>query len=328
MKPLAITSGEPAGIGPDICIGLAKYSLPVVILGDEKVLAKRAEELGVRVTFNAYDPNLNATPPKDHLSILSISCPSPVKAGALNPQNASYVLEMLQQGTDRCLSEEFSGLVTAPVHKGIINKAGNPFTGHTEFLESRCRSKKVVMLLSSPKMRVALVTTHLPLRRVADAITQKLLTETIKEVDFALKNDFAIKNPRLHIAGLNPHAGETGYLGKEEIEIISPTIKKLQTTGINVHGPFPADTMFTPSMSNHCDAYIAMYHDQGLSVIKYADFSNTVNVTLGLPIIRTSVDHGTALELAGTGRAEENSLVSAVQLALKMASHREKRKCQ
>ena len=226
---------------------------------------------------------------------------------------------MLTLATQLCLSKEFSALVTAPVNKAVINQAGIAFTGHTEFLAHLCQTPTVVMMLMCEAMKVALVTTHLPLKDVADAITSDLLTKIITILDRSLKSDFAIERPIIHVAGLNPHAGESGYLGREEIETISPTLISLQQQGIDVEGPFPADTMF--ASKNNCDAYVAMYHDQGLPVLKYADFARAINVTLGLPIIRTSVDHGTALELAGTGQADSASLLVAVATAVNMVKN-------
>ncbi|KTC64899.1 4-hydroxythreonine-4-phosphate dehydrogenase (plasmid) [Legionella adelaidensis] len=322
MKPLLISSGEPAGIGPDICLALAKHQLPVVIAADIQVLQQRAHQLKLPLSIKEYQADQPLSIKENQLTVLPIHCPYPVEAGKLNPGNASYVLEMLKQSIFRCLKGEFAGLVTAPVHKAVINEAGFIFTGHTEFLQSHCNSKKVVMLLANSRMKVALATIHLPLREVPEAINETLLIEVIDCLHSSLQVDFGIKNPTIHVAGLNPHAGESGYLGKEEIETIIPVLKKLQKKGIGIKGPFPVDTMFTPIAGNACDAYIAMYHDQGLPVIKYADFHETVNVTLGLPIIRTSVDHGTALEIAGKGVASEQSLKAAVEMAILIAKNR------
>ncbi|WP_045107328.1 4-hydroxythreonine-4-phosphate dehydrogenase PdxA [Legionella hackeliae] len=324
MKPLLVSSGEPAGVGPDLCLALADYELPIVILGDKNLLQQRAQTLQLKITFTDYQPETPLIIRKGHLTVLSIPCPENVIPGKLNPKNSSYVIEMLTLAADQCLQGEFSGLVTAPVHKAVINQAGIPFTGHTEFFASRCKTDVVVMMLACEIMKVALVTTHLPLRAVADAISISTIKQVIHQINSTLKRDFGIRNPCLYVAGLNPHAGEGGYLGREEIEIITPALEQLKKEGINVHGPFPADTLFTPRNLDCCDAFIAMYHDQGLSVLKYAGFGSAVNITLGLPIIRTSVDHGTALDLAGTGTAEVGSMLAAVKMAQFMARQREK----
>ena len=323
MNPLLVSSGEPAGIGPDLCLALAKSEWPLVILGDKQMLATRAKQLGLSLTFNEYQ---QGTPPSSnptHLTVLSIPCPSEVTPGVLNPENAAYVISMLALATDRCLAGEFSGLVTAPVNKAVINQAGILFTGHTEFLAERCHAEIVVMMLACEAMKVALVTTHLPLRSVPDAITPTLIMNVATCLDTSFRQFFS-KKPRIYVAGLNPHAGESGYLGREEIEVISPALKQLKQMGIDVHGPFPADTMFTPRYAKACDVFLAMYHDQGLAVLKYAGFGQAVNVTLGLPIIRTSVDHGTALELAGTGNIDSGSLLAAVNMAASMVNQQKK----
>ncbi|ARG98541.1 4-hydroxythreonine-4-phosphate dehydrogenase PdxA [Legionella micdadei] len=323
MKPLLISSGEPAGIGPDLCLGLASCEFPLVVLGDKNLIAQRAKELKQKITIIDYQANVPVQPISNCLTVLSIPCAAPVVAGKLNPLNAPYVVKMLSLATDKCLQGEFSALVTAPVHKAVINQAGMTFTGHTEFLAERCKAKTVVMLLACGVMKVALVTTHLPLREVADAITSQLICDVIEQLHSSLQQEFAIANPQIYVAGLNPHAGEGGYLGREEIEVISPALKQLKEKAIKVHGPFPADTMFTPKNLKHASAFVAMYHDQGLPVLKYAGFGSAVNITLGLPIIRTSVDHGTALELAGTGLADTGSMLAAVNMANSMAKARE-----
>ncbi len=315
VKPLLVSSGEPAGIGPDLCLDLINKNLPIVVLGDKRILMARAQQLRLPIVFDDYHVNTPVNMAHNHLTVWSVPCPQPVTAGILNPLNASYVVKMLELATDRCLQKEFSALVTAPVHKANINQAGYAFSGHTEFLADRCKVENVVMMLACSAMNVALVTTHLPLKRVADAITPSLLTDVICILNKALQQDFGIKKPKIFVAGLNPHAGEMGYLGQEEIEVIHPVIAHLQQQGIDVHGPFPADTMFTEKNAKQCDVFLAMYHDQGLAVLKYAGFGMAVNVTLGLPIIRTSVDHGTALELAGKGIAESSSLLAAVEMA-------------
>lgn len=323
MKPILVTSGEPAGIGPDLCLALAAHDFPIVILGDKALLKSRAMQLGHEIIIDDYQVGVLSVKKPNHLTVLSLPCVVPPVAGTLDPLNSSYVLQMLTQAADRCLSGEFSALVTAPVHKAIINQAGFAFTGHTEFFAHYCHVDTVVMMLACSAMKVALVTTHLPLRDVADAITSDLIMNVITILDAGLKNDFAISQPKIYVAGLNPHAGESGYLGCEEMNTIIPTLSVLKQKGIHVQGPFPADTMFTPRNAEKCDAFVAMYHDQGLSVLKYAGFGEAVNITLGLPIIRTSVDHGTALELAGTGLAESGSLMAAVDTALHMVRNRQ-----
>ncbi|MGQ3889222.1 4-hydroxythreonine-4-phosphate dehydrogenase PdxA [Legionella sp. CNM-1927-20] len=325
MKPLLISSGEPAGIGPDICLALAKLNLPIVVLADKKVLQDRAEKLQLTINFIDYVEANNFSTKPDSLVVLSIPCTQAVEAGKLNPANADYVIRMLTVGASYCLEKKFSALVTAPVHKAVINDAGIPFTGHTEFLAHYCDVDTVVMMLACPTMKVALVTTHLPLKEVPNAITENLLCNVLQQLQESLKKDFGIKNPRIWVAGLNPHAGEGGYLGHEELDIIIPTLNILKEQGMDVQGPFPADTMFVPHNTSKVDAFVAMYHDQGLPVLKYAGFGQAVNITLGLPIIRTSVDHGTALELAGTGRANAASLIAAVKTALFMSEQRAKK---
>lgn len=322
MKPLLITSGEPAGIGPDLCLALAGHPFPLVILANQSILEARARQLNLSITFEMYQPNQPVMPRAGKLTIWSIDCEQPVIPGQIDIKQATYVLKMLDLAVDACLSQQFSALVTAPVHKAVINQAGFAFTGHTEWLARRCQSESVVMLMVSPQMRVALVTTHLPLRAVPDALTQPLLMQVLRTLQTALQRDFGLKKPKIRVAGLNPHAGEGGYLGTEEQTIILPVIESLCQQGFLIEGPFPADTLFIKN-NDPCDVYVTMYHDQGLPVIKHADFDHTVNVTLGLPIIRTSVDHGTALSLAGLGIARADSLLAAVDLASKMAIQRE-----
>lgn len=320
MKPVLVSSGEPAGIGPDICLSLADAGQDLVVLGDRTVFQQRCQQLGRTVTLVDYKPGMKASP--GHLLLQHVPCQAPVVSGQLDVRNANYVMNLLEQGIDACLSGEFSALVTAPVHKAIINQAGIAFTGHTEFLAQRCGANQVVMMLACKTMKVALVTTHLPLHAVPAAITKELIIRVIKQVHQTLQTDFALSSPCLYVAGLNPHAGEGGYLGDEEINHIQPALDELRAQGLDVHGPFPADTMFAAHHTKPVDAYITMYHDQGLPVLKYAGFGEAVNVTLGLPIIRTSVDHGTALDLAGSGRAETGSLREAVAMAQWMAEKR------
>ena len=301
--PLAISSGEPAGIGPDLCAQLARPD--VVVLGDQDLLQRRAAQLGIALHRS--------------LRILHLPLAAPCQAGVLNAANSSYVLAMLRRAVQGCQSGEFSGMVTAPVHKGIINDAGIPFTGHTEYLAELTCSSHVVMMLAGGGMRVALLTTHLPLKQVPGALTAALLESTLRILCRDLQRRFGIVQPRILVAGLNPHAGEGGYLGREEIDIMIPVLNKLRAEGFNLSAPLPADTLFTPQKLAQCDCVLTMYHDQGLPVLKHASFGQGVNITLGLPIIRTSVDHGTALELAGTGKAEGGSLLEAIRVAAQMA---------
>ena len=319
--PLAITSGEPAGIGPDLCLYLAQHNHALVVLGDKNLLHQRAALLGLNVQLHDYDAQQISPLPPGHLRVLHMQTAQTVQAGKLNSANSPYVLDLLSRAVQGCLSGEFAGMVTAPVHKGIINDAGKPFSGHTEFLAQQTHSAQVVMMLVGGGLRVALATTHLALRDVADAITPTLLENVLRVIQQDLTRHFGIVQPRILVAGLNPHAGEDGYLGREEIDIIIPLLNRLRAQGMNVSAPLPADTLFTPHRLAQCDCVLAMYHDQGLPVLKHASFGHGVNVTLGLPIIRTSVDHGTALDLAGTGKAEGGSLLEAIKLAAQMAQH-------
>lgn len=317
--PLAITSGEPAGIGPDLCLQLARHEAPLVVIADTAMLQQRAGQLGVDVELHDYHPGRALQP--DALNVLHIPLVRPAVPGRLDPANAAYVLEMLRRTAQGCLSGEFSAMVTAPVHKGIINDAGFPFTGHTEFLAELTHTPLVVMMLVCEQMRVALATTHLPLREVADAITRPLLEDILRILQRDLQRRFGLARPRILVAGLNPHAGEGGHLGREEIEVMIPVLDKLRAEGFDVSPPLPADTLFAAHRLKECDAVLAMYHDQGLPVLKHASFGEGVNITLGMPIIRTSVDHGTALELAGTGKANVGSLLEAIKVAMEMARH-------
>ncbi len=325
MRPIiAVTSGEPAGIGPELCLRLAGYAgdAQPVILGDRSLLAERAANLGLDVRLRDYCPS-NAEDRKV-LDVLHVPLAAPAKAGVLNAANGAYVLALLDRALAGCQSGEFAAMVTAPVHKGVINEAGVPFTGHTEYLAEKTATPLVVMMLAGSTergpLRVALVTTHLPLKDVPAAITTEVLEQTLRILQADLQQKYALAQPRILVAGLNPHAGEGGYLGREEIEIITPVLEKLRAAGMQLIGPLPADTMFTPPMLAQGDVVLAMYHDQGLTALKYATFGHGINVTLGLPIIRTSVDHGTALALAGTGRADPGSLFEAVAEAARMAT--------
>ena len=321
MKPLLISSGEPAGIGPDLCIYLAEHDLPVVILGDRFLLESRAQELNKKVLFLEYEKGKPVQSSPGYLTVLHVPCPATVISGHLNCENAVYVLELLTIGATLCKQGEFSALVTAPVHKANINAAGIAFTGHTEFFAQFFQVETVVMMLACEQMKVALVTTHLPLREVADAINSNLIIQIISQLNTSLINQFGINNPKIKVAGLNPHAGESGYLGSDEIEVIIPALNFLKKQGLDIEGPFPADTLFTKDHLKNCDVFVAMYHDQGLPVLKYAGFNEAVNITLGLPIIRTSVDHGTALDLAGKNTAHPGSLLAAVNTAMQMAKN-------
>ena len=322
LKPLLVSSGEPAGIGPDLCLDLAELAQPLVILADKTVLMERAKKLERDIAFVDYVSDEPLEYKVGQLHVLSLPSFAPVTAGTLNPLNGAYVIKLLTLATEACLRGEFSGLVTAPVHKGIINQAGFAFTGHTEFLANQCGVPRVVMLLACDAMKVALVTTHMPLREVSTAISEELISQVVHELHKGLQRDFGIQEPCIYVAGLNPHAGEGGYLGREEIDTIEPALAKLRKENIDVRGPFPADTLFTPHYLKGCDVFLTMYHDQGLPVLKYAGFGKAVNITLGLPIVRTSVDHGTALELAGSGKADSGSLIAAVETALVIVKNR------
>lgn len=325
INRLVITPGEPSGIGPDLCIQIAQLGHPdeLVVVADPDLLRKRASLLQLPLTIEQFDPELPASPtPARTLKVLPVPLKAEAIPGELNQANAEYVLTTLTMATEGCLNGTFSAMITAPVHKGIINEAGIPFSGHTEFLEALTDTKKVVMMLATEGLRVALATTHLPLRDIADAITPKLLNDVIHVLNNDLKTSFGLKHPNIFVTGLNPHAGEGGHLGKEEIEVIEPTLDKLRAQGINLIGPLPADTLFTEKYLQEADAVLAMYHDQGLPVLKYKGFGKAVNITLGMPIIRTSVDHGTALDLAGTGQANSGSLLTAIDYAGEMSRHR------
>ncbi|MEH6823866.1 MAG: 4-hydroxythreonine-4-phosphate dehydrogenase PdxA [Motiliproteus sp.] len=318
---LALTPGEPAGIGPDLCVQLAQqaHAHELVVIAASELLQQRARQLGLSLRLRPFDP---AQPPQPtqagELSILETALAAPVCAGTLNPANAPYVLETLSRATQGCLDGVFDALVTAPIHKGVINDAGIPFSGHTEFLQQQTGSEQVVMMLATEGLRVALVTTHLPLAQIPAAITPQRLTQICRILDTDLRRRFGLPQPRILVCGLNPHAGEGGHLGTEEQLIIEPTLDALRAEGLNLIGPLPADTLFTPHQLERGDVALAMYHDQGLPVLKYRGFGQAVNITLGMPIIRTSVDHGTALDLAGSGQASIGSLVTAIDYAIRM----------
>lgn len=317
---VALTTGEPAGIGPDICIELAQsaHRADIIAIGDGDLLQARARVLNRPLTLRPYRPADRAPQPAGQLRLLEIRTRTPVQTGRLDPANSRYVLETLERAADGCVHGEFDAMVTAPVHKGVINAAGIHFTGHTEYLAQHCGAPTPVMLLVTGNLRVALATTHLPLAAVAGAITRPALLHILHVLHRGLVERIGIANPRILVLGLNPHAGEDGHLGREEIEIITPALETLRKQGLHLIGPVAADTAFNPERLRQVDAILAMYHDQGLPVLKHAGFGHAVNVTLGLPIIRLSVDHGTALELAGTGRAEPTSLATAIDMAINM----------
>ncbi|MEO6407645.1 MAG: 4-hydroxythreonine-4-phosphate dehydrogenase PdxA [Burkholderiaceae bacterium] len=321
LPVIALTTGEPAGIGPDLALQLAPGQFParIVAIGDETLLAERARKLGLDIPIQRYSAS---QPAPGVLEVDHVPLARPARAGQLDAANGPYVLTTLDRAVAGCLAGEFDAMVTAPVHKGAINDAGIPFTGHTEYLADRTGAGHVVMMLVGGGLRVALATTHLALADVPKAITRKSLAATLKVIDAALRTQFGIAKPRILVSGLNPHSGESGHLGREEIEVISPVIEELRAGGLLLEGPIPADTLFVPERLQRADCALAMFHDQGLPVLKYASFGRGVNVTLGLPIVRTSVDHGTALDLAGTGRAEAGSLAEAIRLALDIANAR------
>ncbi|HMH17648.1 MAG TPA: 4-hydroxythreonine-4-phosphate dehydrogenase PdxA [Burkholderiales bacterium] len=317
MPVVAVTSGEPAGIGPDICLALARrrFSARIVVLGDRETLQDRARQLGVQVRL--CDPGTELT--QDSIECLHVALPYACRAGALDRRSAPYVISLLDRAIEGCRTGQFAALTTAPVHKGIINDGGIPFIGHTEYLAERTGAAHVVMMLTGGGLRVALATTHLALKDVPRALTRESLERTLRVLCSELIRRFGISAPRILVAGLNPHSGEGGHFGREEIEVIGPVLEKLRTEGFQLTGPLPADTLFVPDRLAKADCVLAMYHDQGLPVLKYASFGMGINVTLGLPMIRTSVDHGTALDLAGTGRADPDSLFVAIEAAIEMA---------
>ena len=317
---IIVTSGEPAGIGPDIIAALdpSRFEARLVIAGDRDLLAARAAALGSQISYVDY--GAGAAP--DQLEVIHQPLAAVSHPGRPDPANAGYVLQLLERACRGCLDGEFEAMVTAPLQKEVINRAGVPFSGHTEYLAAACGAPLPVMLLSTDRLRVALVTTHLPLREVADAISAESICRTIEILADGLRDNFALSDPRIKVCGLNPHAGENGYLGREEIDVIIPALDSLRARGLDVQGPFPADTLFTRHMLEDADAVVAMYHDQGLPVLKHAGFHNAVNTTLGLPILRTSVDHGTALDLAGSGRASPASLFAAIDSAILQAHNR------
>lgn len=322
---LAITPGEPAGIGPDLCVALAQQpptNTQLVVIANTAMLTSRAETLGQPLNLIEFDPQSEPMPSAaGELYVHNIALPNPVRAGVLNAANASYVLDTLHTATELVAQGKLDALVTGPIHKGVINEGGFEFTGHTEFLADHCQQDLTVMMLATEGLRVALATTHLPLQKVPGAITRKSLTQVINILHHDLQRKFGIDEPHILVCGLNPHAGEGGHLGKEEIDVIEPVLDQLRAKGLDLQGPLPADTLFTERYLQRADAVLAMYHDQGLPVLKYKGFGRASNITLGLPIIRTSVDHGTALDLAGTGKADSGSLYNAIDTAIEMVGH-------
>ena len=323
---LVITSGEPAGIGPDICLGLNKINPPLeknvelYIIADPELMQQRAAQLNTGVTLQIHHDNETLSENYQHgrLNLIPLTLNKPCQTGRLEPDNSAYVLQMLDLAHALCLQKKVHAMVTGPVQKSIINQAGFAFTGHTEYLADKTNSTPVMMLATS-SLRVALATTHLPLKNVSAAITRESLSEALLILDNFLKQQAGISKPEILVCGLNPHAGEDGSLGDEEINTITPVLDDLRKQGLKLNGPLPADTLFTEKYLKHADAVLAMYHDQGLPVLKYSGFGKAVNITLGLPFTRTSVDHGTALDLAGTGEASDSSLLEAISMAIEYA---------
>ena len=320
---IALTPGEPAGIGPDLCVMLAQQTQPceIIVIADPDLLESRAQLLGLPLKIRLFNPNQQTERQlPGTITVLPVGLATNVQPGIPDLRNAGYVLSTITKATQGCQDGQFCAMVTGPVHKGIINDAGIPFSGHTEYIAD-ITGGHPVMMLATPGLRVALVTTHIPLSAVSQAITRPRLTTVIKLLHQDLQKRFSLRDPRILVCGLNPHAGENGHLGVEEIEIIEPVLNHLRKQGINLKGPLPADTLFTPKFLESADAVLAMYHDQGLPVLKHKGFGNAVNITLGLPIIRTSVDHGTALDLVGSGIADCGSLQFAIKTALQMANN-------
>lgn len=328
MNPrIALTSGEPAGIGPDIIIKALQsdFQAQLIVIGDPQLFRQRAQQLGIKTTIVTLNSSDSASLHQaGTIQVLPTPLAADVELGKLDVRNAPYVLETLRISGQGCLDGEFDAIVTPPVHKGILCETGAHFSGHTEFYQDLCQSPQVVMMLASQAMRVALVTTHLPLKDIPTAITPEAISSVVRALHRDLKTRFGCPNPQILVCGLNPHAGEDGHLGREEIDTIIPTLETLREEGIQLIGPLPADTLFQNKYLEQADCVLAMYHDQGLPVLKYSGFGNAVNITLGLPIIRTSVDHGTALDLAGTGKASDGSLKVAIENAITMANNAQK----
>lgn len=323
-KRIAVTPGEPAGIGPDLVLAIAQKDWPVeiVIVACADLMKARAKQLGIDIALIEYDENQPAKPQKaGTLTILPIATEQEVVPGQLNPSNGAYVVETLRIASERNMSGEFDAVVTGPVHKGLINQSGIAFSGHTEYFAHQANCSDVVMMLATPGLRVALVTTHIPLAYVSKAVTHERLQKVTRILHSDLKHKFGISAPTIYACGINPHAGEDGHLGREEIEVMNPAFTELRNEGINIIGPLPADTIFQEKYLEDADAILTMYHDQGLPVLKYKGFGSSVNITLGLPFIRTSVDHGTALELAGSNQADAGSFMEAMKTAIDLAQN-------
>lgn len=324
VKRIAVTPGEPAGIGPDLVIAIAQYDWPVqiVVVGSLEMMKERASQLGVDVEFTIYQADEAPTSQKaGTLTIIPVALEEPCIAGELNPANGHYVVETLRVASEKNMSGEFDAVVTGPVHKGLINQAGIAFSGHTEYFAHQANCTDVVMMLATEGLRVALVTTHIPLAYVSKAITCERLQKVTQILHQDLITKFGIEQPKIYVCGINPHAGEGGHLGREEIEVMNPALDELREMGMNLIGPLPADTIFHHKYLQDADAILAMYHDQGLPVIKYKGFGNSVNITLGLPFVRTSVDHGTAVDLAGTNQADPGSFIQAITSAIELANN-------
>ena len=324
FQPVVITPGEPAGIGPDLLIQLAQQHLPStpVVIADPNLLLERAHTLRLKLDIQLFDGHIPDKHETGTLHVLPVKLERAVRRGQLDVHNVPYVLESIRQAVHGCMDGSFSALVTGPIHKGIINESGTPFTGHTEYLAELSHTPQVVMMLATTGLRVALATTHLPLNKVSEAITFTHLEKTLRILHQDMQTHFGIPRPRILVCGLNPHAGEDGHLGREEIEVITPVLEKLRTENMELIGPLPADTTFTPTRLAEADVVLSMYHDQGLPVLKHLGFGKAINITLGLPFIRTSVDHGTALELAGTGQAQTSSLEAALALAWELSNNK------
>lgn len=324
VRRIAVTPGEPAGIGPDLIIEMAQKDWPeqIVVVASEQLLRARAKALNVDLNFIIYDEALEATPHQaNNLTILPIELDAPCIIGELDSANGHYVVETLRIACEKNINGDFDAVVTGPVHKGLINKAGIAFSGHTEYFAHQANCSDVVMMLATEGLRVALVTTHIPLQYVSKAITVDRLKKVTQILHHDLVTKFGIAEPKIYVCGINPHAGEDGHLGREEIEVMNPALDELRAEGINAIGPLPADTIFQEKYLSHADAILSMYHDQGLPVLKYKGFGKSVNITLGLPFIRTSVDHGTAVELAGTGQADAGSFYQAINTAITLANN-------
>jgi len=321
---IAITPGEPAGIGPDLVVNIAKQAWPVqlVVVASKQLLVERAALMNLPINMVDYDPDDNQPTPVGTITVLDVPLGDTCQAGELNPNNGHYVVETLRIASEKNMSGEFAAVVTGPVHKGLINKAGIAFSGHTEYFAMQANCTDVVMMLATEGLRVALVTTHIPLAYVSKAITPERLSKVTRILHHDLQTKFGIAEPKIYACGINPHAGEDGHLGKEEIEVMNPTFDCLRAEGINVIGPLPADTIFQEKYLCEADAILSMYHDQGLPVLKYKGFGQSVNITLGLPFIRTSVDHGTALDLAGTNQADKGSFIEAINSAILLSQNK------